>query len=77
MKLQPSVITCRNFIHYDEKKFIGYLKNAPLGKVYNENSINKFYENFECNVKGNVKQAQPLVYKRKLEEFTVRGEPLK
>lgn len=42
-KLQPRLITCRNFKHYDKEKFIGDLKNAPWGKVYTENSANKAY----------------------------------
>ena len=52
LKLQPRLITCRNFKHYDKEKFIGDLKNVPRGKVYAIDNVNETYKIFEFHVKG-------------------------
>ena len=64
LKLQPRLITCRNFKNYDREKFISDLKTAPWGKVYTENSVNKAYENFESTVKGIVDKHAPRIKKK-------------
>ena len=54
LKLQPRLIICRNFKHYDKEKFINDLENVPWGKVYTTDSANEAFTIFEFYVKGRV-----------------------